>query len=294
MRFFIFFAVLALCFVSPARAWGPAGHQLIADIASARLAHHAKQEVARLLQDDLDANGQLSGRKTLASISTWADDYRRVPAGQSTGPWHYDNREVCESAESHVERCPDGACASRALEREIHILADQSAAPRQRNEALKWVVHLVGDIHQPLHETENNDRGGNLVHVKFFGITEDVYGPLNLHGVWDTQIVDKLLAQTRGAKSVQSEWESGSIASWIAESHELGVRVTYGKLPKPLQCGQPPTEALELGEDYYAAAAPVVDMQLRKAGVRLAKILNDALRLTPVSSRGNPSMEPTN
>ena len=94
MRSFIFFAGLALCVVNRAWAWGPAGQQLIADIASARLTGHAQKEVARLLQNDVDANGNLSGRKTLAAVSTWADDYRRVPAGQRPGPWHYDKREV--------------------------------------------------------------------------------------------------------------------------------------------------------------------------------------------------------
>jgi len=281
----IFFTVLACAFSGKAVAWGPTGHQLIGDIAEARLTRHARKEVSRLLRDDLDAEGKPSGRKTLGAIATWADDYRRTPAGASTAPWHYNNWPICGSQE--MPPCVDGACASRALERQITVLGDQNASARERNEALKWVVHLMGDIHQPLHEADNSDRGGNLVKVTFFGITQDEWGPLNLHGVWDTYLVERWVAQTPGGvkaivrregKAVMhSEWESGSIADWVAESHRLGVSQTYAQLPMLQPCNQPTPEILQLGEHYYAGAAPVVDLQLRKAGVRLAKILNETL-----------------
>jgi hypothetical protein len=282
----IVLSLFSLSFAQNAVAWGPTGHRLVGDIAAARLTRHARKEIARLLKDDLDAEGKPSGRRTLASVSTWADDYRRTPAGSSTAPWHYDNWPICESAREQAA-CPDGACASRALEREIAMLADRSASPRERNEALKWVVHLVGDIHQPLHEADNRDRGGNSVKVTFFGLTQDQWGPLNLHGVWDQYLVERVVEKTAGGtpaivrqegkRTKHPDWESGSPADWIAESHQLGVSVTYPRLPAPQPCNQPTTETLVLDEQYYAATAPIVDMQLRKAGVRLAKVLNEAL-----------------
>ena len=280
----VVFAVLAFSFAEEASAWGVVGHQLVGDIAQARLTHHARKEVARLLREDLDAEGKPSGRKTLGGIATWADDYRRTPAGASTGPWHYDNWLICASSPAP---CVDGACASQALERQITVLKDQTASARERNEALKWVVHLVGDIHQPLHAVDNADRGGNLVKVTFFGITQDEWGPLNLHGVWDTYIVERMVAQTPGGQRAivlrdrkgvkHPDWETGSVGDWIEASHWLGVGETYARLPMLQPCNQPTTEVLQLGESYYAGAAPVVDLQLRKAGVRLAKILNEAL-----------------
>jgi hypothetical protein len=280
-------AVGSICFSTAAVAWGPAGHQLVADIAAERLTRHARKEVARLLKSDLNAAGQPSGARSLAAVSVWADEYRRTPAGTSTAPWHYDNRPICDSQPS-TPSCPsDGACASHQLERQIAILADHSAAPRARNEALKFVVHLMGDVHQPLHEADNHDRGGNLVKVRFFDISQDEWGPLNLHGVWDTYLVDRLLAQTpggaraivrqEGQSTKHPDWESGSLADWIEESHRLGVSVTYAKLSTTQPCNQPTSNVLELGQDYFAATAPTVDVQLRKAGVRLAKVLNEAL-----------------
>jgi hypothetical protein len=283
----IFTLLTSISFSSLAFAWGPTGHRLVADIAAARLTPPARQEVARLLKDDLDAEGKPSGFKTLAAVSIWADDYRRTPAGTSTAPWHYDNRPICETPQQPPSCPPDGACASQALERQIAILANKAAPLRQRNEALKFVVHLVGDVHQPLHEADNHDRGGNQVKVRFFDIEQDEWGPLNLHSVWDTYLVERLISQTpggaraivrqEGPRAKHPDWESGSLADWIEESHRLGASVTYAKLPTPQPCNQPTTHVLELGQDYYAATAPTVDLQLRKAGVRLAKILNEAL-----------------
>ena len=282
----IVLTLFSLCFAENAAAWGQVGHELVGDIAQARLTRHARREVARLLNGDLDAEGNPSGRKTLASISTWADEYRRTPAGSSTAPWHYDNWPICASARE-PSACPDGQCASRALEREIAILADRNASPRARNEALKWIVHLAGDIHQPLHEADNLDKGGNTVRVTFFGITQDEWGPLNLHGVWDKYLVERLVAQTAGGARAfvrqerrsrkHPDWESGSVTDWMTESHQIGVNVSYPKLPTPQPCNQPTTETLVLNEQYYADTAPIVAMQLRKAGVRLAKVLNAAL-----------------
>jgi hypothetical protein len=251
------------------------------------LTRQARSEVALLLKNDLDAEGKPSHAKTLAAVSIWADDYRRTPAGSSTAPWHYDNRPICETPQEPPSCPPDGACASHALERQITILADKTAPLRQRNEALKFVVHLIGDVHQPLHEADNHDRGGNQVKVRFFDIAQDEWGPLNLHAVWDTYLVERLIAKTpggawaivrrEGLSTESPDWVSGSLADWIEQSHRLGVNVTYAKLPTPQPCNQPTANVLELGEEYYAATAPTVDLQLSKAGARLAKILNEAL-----------------
>jgi hypothetical protein len=148
------------------------------------------------------------------------------------------------------------------------------------------VVHLVADIHQPLHAADNHDRGGNTVRVSFFGETGNPpYGPLNLHAVWDVHILRRLLGEPGGgarlaapiAAADVTAWQAGSIAGWMAESNDLAKRVVYGNLPGGFACGKTSAGTLDLGEAYYAKAAPVVALQIRKAGVRLARVLNEAL-----------------
>ncbi len=154
----------------------------------------------------------------------------------------------------------------------MKILADKAAAPRSRNEALKWVVHLVGDIHQPLHASDNADRGGNGVLVRGAG---------NLHAAWGVTIVQygatqKLLSQPLTTAQV-AEWQKGDVTSWMVESHRLAETVVYGKLASGLVCNVVPQGRVEMGDGYFVAAAPVAVLQLQKAGVRLARVLNEAL-----------------
>jgi nuclease S1 len=148
-------------------------------------------------------------------------------------------------------------------------------------------VHLVGDIHQPLHAADRRDRGGNRVQVSFFGERDaPPYGSLNLHSVWDVSLVSRLVADRGGesafvsasiAAADRSVWERGSIADWIAESHALARDRVYPMLPVPSACGTKISGVVAIGDPYYEGAAPVVGLQLRKAGVRLARVLNEAL-----------------
>jgi hypothetical protein len=267
-----------------AHAFGPEGHQLAGEIAERHLTPRAQAEVRRLLRHDRLADRSPSGRRTLGEVANWADEIRDFPWGKARGAWHYDDIPVCEA--------PDPArycrvdCASKRLAEQLGILAERSAPLRRRNEALKWVVHLVADIHQPLHAADNHDRGGNTVRVSFFGETDNPpYGPLNLHALWDVHILRRLLGEPGGnarlaapiAAADRDAWQAGSIADWMAESNDLAKRVVYGNLPGGLACGAAPAGTVDLGEDYYAKAAPVVARQIRKAGVRLARVLNKAL-----------------
>jgi hypothetical protein len=147
------------------------------------------------------------------------------------------------------------------------------------------VVHLAGDIHQPLHAADHHDRGGNTVPVVFFGQTEGRRGPLNLHTIWDEQLVERLVAERGGeaamvstpiAASNLAAWASGSIESWMPESNALARSVVYAGIPG-FSCGAQIAQPVEIGPGYYAAAAPVIERQIRKAGVRLAALLNEAL-----------------
>jgi hypothetical protein len=278
--------ILLLTTSAPAFAWGPEGHRVVGEIAARYLNARAQAQVAELLKNDRLADGTPSGRRTLGEVASWADEIKDFKWGRRRASWHYDDESLCGSAD-YARYCRGGRCASAQLERQIEILGDPRARQRARNEALKWVVHLVGDIHQPLHAATRADRGGNQVQVSFFGERDNPpYGSLNLHSVWDVQMVTKLIGDRGGERALVSApiaetdrraWEQREIGDWIEESHVLARDRVYAALPVPAACGDRIAGVVPLGEAYYTSAAPVIDIQLRKAGVRLARILNEVL-----------------
>lgn len=259
---------------------------MVGDIASRYLTARAQAQVTELLENDRLADGEPSGRRTLGEIANWADEIKDFEWGRRRGSWHYDDIPLCAAAD-YAGYCRGGRCASAQLARQIEVLGDPRARPRARNEALKWVVHLIGDIHQPLHAADRGDRGGNKVQVSFFGQRDNPpYGSLNLHAIWDVQMVSRLIAGRGGERALVSApitetdrraWEQGSISDWIAESHALALGRVYAPLPVAASCGDRITGVVAIDQSYYVNAAPVIDIQIRKAGVRLARVLNEVL-----------------
>jgi nuclease S1 len=275
-----------------ASAWGPQGHRTVGAIADRLLSAPARTAVAQLLQQDLDKFGRPSGRTTLESVSEWADEIRDTPASHPR--WHYDDRPVCGTA-PRERYCPEGQCNSAQLERLIAVLADARAAPRERNEALKWVVHLVGDIHQPLHAADNADHGGNDVQVALVGVR--TRGRENLHRAWDNELVRLALhagsrqqppagigALASEARSLAGDAGPGSPDRWARESNELARNVAYHY--PGFACGRVPPGIVVLEAPYQQDAAARVRERLLLAGARLAAVLNDTLaRAQPTAER---------
>ncbi|HMH18357.1 MAG TPA: S1/P1 nuclease [Burkholderiales bacterium] len=279
-------ALLAFALAQSASAWGPEGHRMVGDVAGRFLTEKTQTRILALLKADRMADGRLSGRHTLGEVASWADEIKDFEWGTRRGSWHYDDVPLCGAAE-YAKYCRNGRCASAQLGRQIEILGNERARPGQRNEALKWVVHIVGDIHQPLHAANRGDRGGNRVRVSFFGQTDNPpYGSLNLHALWDVQMVQRLISDRGGEREIVSAplvagdrntWERGSISDWVDESHRIARDIVYPLLPVAVSCAQKITDVLEIDSEYYAKAAPVIEIQIRKAGVRLARILNETL-----------------
>lgn len=274
---------LGLLCSSFALAWGPQGHRTVGAIADRLLTPRAHAAVAQLLAADLDKFGNPSGRTTLEEVSVWADEIYGTPAAHA--PWHYDNAPVC-GALNERRFCGDGECNSEQLKRLILVMGDTRAAARERNEALKWVVHLVGDLHQPLHAADNDDRGGNSVQVALVGVR--TRGRESLHRAWDNDLV-KLALQTRNrqqppadigalaleAQTLVREAGQGAPDSWVSESNNLARNVAY-RYPGFL-CGAPATGILVLDPEYVQDAAALVRERLLLAGARLANLLNQSL-----------------
>ena len=265
-------------------AWGPQGHRTVGAIADRLLTPQARAVVAELLAGDLDKFGNPSGRTTLEAVAVWADELNGTPAAHPT--WHYDNTPICGS-EPKERYCHDGQCNSGQLERLLGVLADPHTPLHERNEALKWVVHLVGDIHQPLHAASNDDRGGNLVHVALAGV--HTRGRANLHRVWDTDLV-QLALQTRNrqqpprdidaladeARRLVTEAGQGAPPQWAFESNNLARNVAYHY--PGFACNTVPEEIVVLDAPYQQEAESIVRERLLLAGGRLANLLNNTLR----------------
>jgi hypothetical protein len=268
-----------------AYAWGPQGHRTIGAIADRLLTPRAHAAVLQLLEDDRDKFGNPSGRTTLESVSEWADEIRGTPAEHAS--WHYDDLPICGTFD---QDCPGGQCNTEQLKRLSGVLRDAHALARERNEALKWVVHLVGDIHQPLHAADNGDHGGNLVPVVLEGL--HTRGRENLHRAWDNDLVqlafharnrqqpprdiDALAAE---AVNLEREVGQGSPDSWARESNNLARNVAYHY--PGFACNSRPSGVVVLDAAYLDDAELVVRERLLLAGARLANLLNSTLSPEP-------------
>ncbi len=248
-----------------AAAWGAKGHQIVGEIAQRNLTVEARSEVDRLLHGD---------DETLAHASTWADRIRSDESYNWAGPLHYING--AEGAEDIVleQDCPPRGCVVRAIERFRDQLADRQRPLAERREALKFLAHFIGDVHQPLHASYAADRGGNRLLVTFYG------EPVNLHALWDSSIIERNLswwtfrnwrgwAKTLDRKTTAVEkrtWANSTPLDWAQESFDLARSHAYAA-----QAGD------DLGSAYHRRNLPVVEERLRQAGVRLAAVLNRVL-----------------
>ncbi len=275
---------LILACVPCAFAWGPQGHRTVGAIADRLLTPAARAAVGELLAADLDKFDNPSGRATLESVAVWADEIRGTAADEPR--WHYDDVPVCGPVPPREQYCRGGQCNSAQLERLTTVLADSHAELRARNEALKWIVHLVGDIHQPLHAADNGDLGGNRVLVALAGVR--TRGRLTLHGAWDSELVALALETRRRqrpprdidtlaleARRLAAEAGQGTPASWASESNHLARNVAY-RYPG-FACGSVPERIVVLDRDYQREASGLVRERLLLAGARLANLLNETL-----------------
>jgi hypothetical protein len=297
---------------SEARAWGCKGHQVVALLAEKHLTPHALAMVKKILADSpIDPNlsryCKEGGVDPLADASTWPDDMRGLRP--ETAPWHYVDIPLGTTRREVEKFCdPKGGCVTRAITDELAVLRSADSNPKDRADALRFLIHFVGDLHQPLHAATNNDEGGNCVPVAFFDTLPQLRNPQsesyapNLHGVWDTNILERATAGKtvdQVASGLDASflkkivaWQKGSpnLDAWAWESYKLSVKDVYGKLPARITVETPqPVKSCSgdnhvsarnlklnehLEEPYQDMAAPIVLQQIAKAGAHLAQLLN--------------------
>jgi nuclease S1 len=261
---------------SQVAAWGPKGHAIVADIATAHLTSQTRN------------NLKLLGEGSLASIASWGDEVRKQ-RDESYG-WHFvdipkdaagfsDERDCFRPQDKHKGADTDHQnCVVDRIQMFAKVLGSENAGREERIEALKWLVHFVGDIHQPLHAVEEA-RGGNDIKLPAFGSEKCGDYPCNLHWVWDSILLEhagypeaeyvarlkKLIRQ----KHLEQKAGGGPV-DWANESH-LEARQIIER------------NAAAIDERYYEAYIGLVDQKLALAGLRLATLLNDTLGKVPAA-----------
>jgi len=235
---------------SPALAWGKTGHRVVAAVADKQLSGLARARVQQIL-----------GTESLDEASTWPDEMRSAPDvfwQKTASPWHY----VTVDGFTY-DHAPSGGDGITALTKYSAVLRDRGASLADRQLALRFIVHIVADLHQPLHAGKPGDRGGNDVKVTWFG------RPTNLHAVWDSALVDEeQLSFTEWAERLNRRTEPGDLidnwvenpAVWINESTQIRDSIYPAKT--------------DLSYDYVYRSAPIVRRRLQLGGIRLAAYLN--------------------
>ncbi|HCN13395.1 S1/P1 nuclease [Alistipes sp.] len=251
------FILLCLVWALDALAWGQKGHDVTAYIAENHLTRKAARAVDRVLRGH-----------SPVYYSNWLDNASHTPEYAYTKTWHYLNVDEGHTIET-MPKCADGDVLT-AVTALRDKLAQGGLSPEEEETSLRMLIHLVGDMHCPMHAGRLSDRGGNRRPVLFFSTRT------NLHSVWDSSLVEA------AHKWSYTEWQqqidrlseeevaavqAGTPADWIAQTHAICEKI-YAETP----------EGAKLSYDYIAAQAPVIEQQFLRGGLRLARLLNEIYR----------------
>lgn len=250
-------------------SWGFLGHQTIGSIAENHLTPQAKASVRALL-----------GSQSLADVASWADEVRSSdPAYRRTASWHYINVPLGLSFDQFKQQVTgsDQPNVYTALIQQEAILKDPASTPDQKVVALKFIVHFVGDIHQPMHVSRAEDKGGNTIQVRFNG------KGMNLHSLWDSGLLERdgLNAQQLSAAYDHAttteikQWQSTPMINWAWESYQISTQL-YQEIDG--------MKSRTLDDNYYDRHIAVVQSRILKAGIRLACVLNRIFAEAPVTA----------
>lgn len=289
--------------VVPAFGWGDEGHEVVALIAKAYLSDVAESKISDLLAEDLQGFKMHDGRMTNSSFATqatWADYYKESGGHQGTAFhrthfWHFADIELnggsLAEACFHFPGLPAGRLASKGAPDDCVVdkinqftaeLGSENTPKDERLLALKFLLHFIGDVHQPLHVSDDNDAGGNDKNVTASGLKAG-----NLHHYWDTVFVLQISETPEKVADILlkritpdqfDHWSSSNPETWANEAFALAKRKAYDGLPTPTLSHSGAGVSYHLPKEYIDDARNVVAIQLSRAGVRLATTLNSVFR----------------
>lgn len=272
--------LVVLAVSQPVFGWGAQGHRVVAQVAEARLkqtspaALEKAQEFLRANNNNRDC-APCDDARAFSAVANAPDDFRQIELALVTRDWHFVNIDIANPKYDESRDCPNGDCVIRRIDRMVEILRDSKRNNCDRESALIYLIHLVGDMHQPFHTgfghlpNGDPDLGGNRVRLTFNG------RETNLHSLWDSGIIEKqgrsdgqwvtLLMSTTLNGRDPSTLAAGSTMDWLDQSHELAIQ--FHTTNKPFDETTYPAEAL-----------PVIEERILRAGLRLARLIEEAVK----------------
>lgn len=272
-------AALSAILAPPALAWGSMGHRTVGAIALANVKPSTRAAIRDLLRHQRELDTPQCRMGTIEEAATWPDCIKGERWRFAyTSSWHYHDQPVCGTFDLKAH-CRDGNCATAQIERNARLLANRKLSPALRLEALSFVVHFVGDIHQPLHVGENEDMGGNAVKADY----GDAPGR-NLHSIWDGVLAERAITSARPplvrvyTPQEKAVLATGKLEDWERESWQISRDFLYpmafgGKLP----CDVKEPQKVVWSNAAIEQAIPIIDERIERAGLRLAVMLDAAL-----------------
>lgn len=268
MKKHLLLPLIGLCLILI--SWGSIGHKTVANIAEAHLTPEAAANVRLLL-----------GEQSMGDVASWADEVRNQPEYKSTAPWHYADVPLgltYEDFDKAVKEQGSNTVYGAILKCE-QDLKSRETTQAQKTIALKFLIHFIGDAHQPMHVSRPEDKGGNTIQVTFNGTTT------NLHSLWDSGLINKqgqsidqmTKADDTSTPAQIKVWQSQPAMQWLWESYQIST-ILYKEVED---------DHGKLSEAYYDAHIPVVNKRIEIAGVRLAGTLNTILSGTMVNGAGS-------
>lgn len=281
-RLIVALAALLALTATPALGYWEYGHETIASIAYRNVKPETRAGIDRLLARQGLLETPTCPARTIEQASVWADCIK--PLGQRFSyayNWHYQNVNICKPFELKGN-CPDGNCVSAQIDRGVKLLQDKAVPVREKVMALAFLVHFVGDLHQPLHAGDKGDLGGNRARSDY-----GIYGPerLNLHSIWDGWLAERAISTpppliVAYPVEVRATMSAGNVEDWSRENWEiahLAYAAAFGGDP----CRADVPARGKLDDAAVEKLVPVMRQQITRGGLRLARLLDEAFGPPP-------------
>ena len=279
-RLLILAAALVLA-SSPAAAWWEYGHYTVGRIAEMNVKPSTRAEIRRLIARSAELDTPECPVRNIEDAAYWPDCVRKMKERFSYSfPWHYQNVNICKPFDQK-SACADGNCVSAQIERNAKLLANKALPVRERMMALSFLAHFVGDLHMPLHAGDRGDKGGNDLPVSY-GL---IAGRTNLHSAWDGYIAERGISTPEGGPEgllagldagQRAAMSAGTVTDWARESWQASHDHAYATaIGDP--CGPVAAQRPVIDEATTQRLIPVVRTQITRGGLRLARLLDEAL-----------------
>lgn len=269
---------LTVAVASPATAYWEYGHETVAEIAMVNVKPTTRAHVLALLRHSAMLDTPECPSATPTEASVWPDCVKKLgDRFKSTFSWHYQDVEICQPFDLK-SACKDGNCAAAQIEKDVALLKSGKGTTKDRLTALIFLIHLVGDIHQPLHAGEDHDAGGNKV-AATYGIYSAPH--FNLHSIWDGPLAERAITTgpsliRRYPSAVKKALQAGTVTDWSHQSWEIAQKDVYASVMNGQPCGPEPSR-VAMDEATIEKEVPIARLQVKRGGLRLAKLLDQAL-----------------